>query len=278
MPKVFLLILTVFLSACSPEAAPPRSPTEQTQPAASPGIDTPNPANRIVVLAADPWCPHNCVSGSTPEGYMVDLAREALGLAEFEINYVNMSWARALEQARAGYIDGIIGAFTSDAPDFIFPEESLGTSHIELYTQPGQDWHYEGVDSLRNQTLIALNGYSYSPELDDYILRHRDNQKRVWILSGPAPLERAIKLILENRSDVLPEDRDVMAWTLRHQLPGVQLRNAGALYHTPVYIAFSPASPRSAELADTLSRGIRELRASGRLAEILSGYGVSPVD
>ncbi|WP_372986105.1 substrate-binding periplasmic protein [Marinobacter sp.] len=277
MLKVFLLILTLFLSACSPEE-PPRSPTEQIQPAAAPGTDTPKPTSPIVVLAADPWCPHNCISGTAPEGYMVDLAREALELAGLELQYVNMSWARALEQAEAGYIDGIIGAFTSDAPHFIFPEESLGTSHIELYTQPGQDWRYEGVDSLRDQTLIALNGYSYSPELDDYIRRNRDNQKRVWILSGPAPLERAIKLILEDRSDVLPEDRDVMAWTLRHQLPGVQLRNAGALYDTPVYIAFSPASPRSAELANALSRGIRELRASGRLTEILAGYGVSPVD
>lgn len=277
MPKALLLLLPLLLSACSPEE-PPQSPAEQIQPAASPGLDTPTPLSPIVVLAADPWCPYNCVAGSTPEGYMVDLAREALGLAGFEVNYVNMSWARALEQADAGHIDGIIGAFTTDAPQMVFPEEHLGISHIELYTQPDQEWRYEGVSSLRDQTLIALNGYSYSPELDDYILRNREDQKRVWILSGPAPLERAIKLILENRSDVLPEDRDVMAWTLKHQLPGVRLRNAGSLHSSPVYIAFSPASPRSAELADALSRGIRELRASGRLAEIVSGYGVSPSD
>lgn len=277
MPKAFLLVLTLCLSACSPEE-PPRSPTEQIQPVNLPATDTPRSSDRVVILAADPWCPYNCISGAAPEGYMVDLAREALGLAGFELTYVNMSWARALEQAESGYIDGVIGAFTTDAPGFTFPEEHLGISHIELYTEPGQNWRYEGIDSLQDQTLIALNGYSYSPELDDYILRNRDNQKRVWILSGPAPLERAIRLVLEHRSDVLPEDRDVMAWTLHHRLPGVQLRKAGALHQTPVYIAFSPATPRSAELADALSRGIRELRASGRLAEILAGYGVSPVD
>lgn len=277
MPKAFLLLLTLFLSACSPEE-PPRSPAEQMQPAASPATDTPTPPKRIVILAADPWCPYNCVAGAKPEGYMVDLAREALEREGFGVSYINMSWARALEQAEAGYIDGIVGAFTSDAPGFVFPEEHLGISHIELYTQPGQDWRYQGVDSLRDQTLIALNGYSYSPELDDYIQRNRDNQKRVWILSGPAPLKRAIKLILEERSDVLPEDRDVMAWTLQHQLPDIQLRSAGALSSSPVYIAFSPASARSQELADALSRGIRELRASGRLAEILAAYGVSAVD
>lgn len=277
MPKALLLLLTLLLSACSPEE-PPRSPVEQIQPAASPALDTPALRSRIVILAADPWCPYNCVSGSNPEGYMVDLAREALGLAGFKVTYVNMSWARALEQAEAGYIDGIIGAFTTDAPDFVFPEEHLGISHIELYTHPGQDWRYQGVDSLQDQTLIALNGYSYSPELDDYILRYGDDQKRVWILSGPAPLERAIKLILEERSDVLPEDRDVMAWTLQHQLPGVELHSAGVLHSNPVYIAFSPAISRSKELADALTQGIRELRASGRLAEILASYGVSAVD
>jgi len=230
------------------------------------------------VLAADPWCPYNCVAGTVPEGYMVDLAREALALSGLEVNYINMSWARAIEQAEAGYIDGIIGAFTSDAPEFIFPEEHLGISQIDLYTQPGQNWQYAGIASLQDQTLIALNGYSYSPDLDDYIQRHRDDQKRVLILSGPAPLERAIRLILEERSDVLPEDRDVMAWILQHQLPNVQLRRAGTLHSTPVYVAFSPASTRSTELAEALSRGIRELKANGRMAEILAGYGVPLVD
>jgi polar amino acid transport system substrate-binding protein len=81
-----------------------------------------------IVLAADPWCPHNCVAGSIREGYMVDIARQAFALQGIEVNYVNMSWARALQQARTHHIDGVIGAFKGDARDFVFPQESLGLS------------------------------------------------------------------------------------------------------------------------------------------------------
>ena len=43
----------------------------------------------------------------------------------------------------------------------------------------------------------------------------------------------------------------------------------------PIYIGFSPAMPASATYNAQLEDGIAALRASGRLAEILSRYGVA---
>lgn len=102
MFRTLLLSAFILLSACSDQA-----PTD------SPETDAPNQADlssaapkqataagaaiRRVILAADPWCPHNCLAG----------------------------------------------ALKGDAPDFIFPETSLGEARITLYTHPQSQWEYE---------------------------------------------------------------------------------------------------------------------------------------
>lgn len=279
MRNLLPLLLGLLLSACTteePPAAPPDPAAETVSLGAQPAR---LPMHLKVVLAADPWCPHNCEAGGASDGYMIDIAREAFADYGIAVEYQNMSWARALQQARVGRIDGVVGAFIGDAPDFIFPEEASGYSRTYLFTHPDSNWTYTGLASLSDQSLVALNGYSYSPELDPYIEQHQDDAGRVWILSGPSPLDRAIKLVLEGRADVLPEDLDVMNWTLSREFGETRLRPVGPIHASPIYIAFSPANERSADYARILSEGIRKLRASGRLEQLLSRYGVSwPVD
>ncbi|WP_312846269.1 substrate-binding periplasmic protein [Marinobacter arenosus] len=230
---------------------------------------------RTITIAADPWCPHNCEAGSEQEGYMIEIAREAFAPARLEIRYVNMSWARALAQAEAGYVDAVVGAYIGDAPNFVFPDEAIGEARTVLFAHAHSDWTYRDIDSLKQLKLIAINGYSYSPDLDAYIERHKDDPERVWIISGPSPLNRAIELLEQERTDVLPEDLRVMQWTLAHMDSPPTLRQVGQLEKMPAYIAFSPANPDSPDLAAMLTEGVRNLRNTGRLQEILSRYGLS---
>jgi polar amino acid transport system substrate-binding protein len=276
MPRTLILCFALTLVACSP---PEDTPTLVPETAAK-TTKTAMPAQEIqsrrkIVIGADPWCPHNCEAGSDREGYMVDIAREAFGLAGVDVEYVNMSWARAIQQARDGYIDGVVGALHGDAPDFVFPEEASGHTTTVLYTHPDNSWQYSGTDSLSNLTLLAINGYSYSPELDAYIAEHRDDPEKVWILSGPAPLNRAIELLDKHRSDVFPEDRDVMEWALQAQGNRIALRITNVMHQSPIYVAFSPGEPDSEELSDLLSQGTRALKRSGRIAQIMARYGLT---
>lgn len=237
--------------------------------------DTPADQRRTIAIAADLWCPHNCAAGSKREGYMIEIAREAFALARLEVEYTNVSWARALELADQGYIDGVVGAFSRDSAGFVYPEEAIGYARTALFTHADSDWTYEGINSLGQKKLVTINGYSYSTELDAYIDKHKKNPKRVWILSGPAPLTRAIELLEHDRSDVLPEDLDVMHWTLGQLGKHDRLRMVGQLERLPVYIAFSEANPQSEDFATLLTEGVRKLRKSGRLDEILASYNVS---
>jgi polar amino acid transport system substrate-binding protein len=277
MAKTLVLSIALFLAACSqPEDPPPLVPeTAAKATKTAPAASAPTEPRHRVVIAADPWCPHNCKAGSEHEGYMIDIAREAFGLAGIDVEYVNMSWARALQQARDGYIDAVVGALPGDAPDFVFPDAATGYSTIALYTHPDNNWQYAGIDSLSQSKLLAINGYAYSPELDSYIEKYQDDPERVWVLSGPAPLSRAIELLHQQRSDVFPEDRYVMQWQLEQENNTESLRMAAVIHESPIYVAFSPVGRDSAQLAALLSEGARALQSSGRVAEILTRYGLS---
>lgn len=61
---------------------------------------------------------------------MVDIAREVLGEAGYTVEYVNVSWARALQLTREGQLDAVVGAFTTDAPDFVFPDTPRGAQPL----------------------------------------------------------------------------------------------------------------------------------------------------
>ncbi len=285
MFRALLLSCLACLTACSPPedvGSVAAEPAPATPSLALDAQDTSPPTaaqqRRTITIAADPWCPHNCIAGAAREGYMIEIAREAFALARLQVHYRNMSWARALDLADDGYIDAVVGAFTRPEAGFVYPEEAIGYAHTTLYAHTESNWTYDGIESLNEHTLVTINGYSYSPALDAYIDEYKDDPERVWILSGPAPLNRAIELLEYDRSDVLPEDRDVMRWTLERLDKQGSLRVVDRLKRVPVYIAFSEANPHSDELATLFSEGVRQLRRSGRLDQILDRYGVSWAD
>lgn len=265
------MTLATLLSACSPSEAPKAKETESREADSTPLA---RPDRTVITIGADPWCPHNCEAGEQQEGYMIDITREVFEASGYEVEYLNVSWARALRMVREGLLDAVVGAFTTDATDFVFPDEPQGRSHIGMYTPADSQWLYQGLESLTDQTLLAINGYSYSTELDNYIRSHTDDPARVWVISGPSPLNRAIYLLDQHRADVYPEDVYVMTWALKDHTRIRPPRNAGLLQKTDTYVAFSPEHERSGQLAALLSEGTARLRESGRIREIMATYGL----
>jgi len=271
---VYFLTLTILLlSACSPSEVP-KTANALNQDTNGTAETSSKPRRPVITIGADPWCPHNCTAGDQREGYMIDITREVFEASGFEVKYLNVSWARALQMTREGVLDAVVGAFITDAPDFVFPDEAQGRSHVALYTRADSEWIYQGLESLADQTLLAINGYSYSTELDDYIETYADEPSRVWVISGPSPLNRAIYLLEQHRADVYPEDVYVMTWATKNRIETPPPRDAGLLQKTDIYVAFSPEKSHSGQLAALLSEGTVRLRASGRIGEIMAAYGL----
>lgn len=283
MSRLATLLITAWLLTGCSEADPPAE-VESSVSAVSSDLNAPATtterleraeAEKRILLVADPWCPHNCKAGEAQEGYMVEIAREALAEAGYTLDYRNYSWARALRMTRQGDFHAVVGALRTDAPDFIFPDIAQGRASIALFTHPDSDWTYNGIDSLENQTLLAINGYSYTAELDEYIEKNQENRERIWILSGTAPLKRALSLLEKDRTDIFAEDDYVVAWAVRNDPELDQPRRAGQIREARSYIAFSPALDNSPELARLLSEGTQKLIENGRMEAILESYGLT---
>lgn len=283
MCKLAIFLISAWLlSGCSDAGAPaPSSATAPESEAENTALAEPEnkgvSSEKSIIVVADPWCPHNCKAGAAKEGYMIDIAREAMAEAGYTLEYRNFSWARALRMTRNGSFHAVVGAFRTDAPDFIFPDLAQGRASIALFTHPDNGWVYSGPESLQGQTLLAINGYSYTAELDTYIERYRNDPDRVLILSGSTPLQRAIAMLDQHRVGIVAADDYVMAWVLRKNpdIAGNRPRKAGEVSETPSFIAFSPALENSKQLARLLTEGTRKLIENGRARTILESYGLT---
>lgn len=228
----------------------------------------------VVTLRADPSCPQNCDPNSDHPGYVIELAEKIYGAAGYKLDYKLLSWSRTLIEVRQGNIDGAVAGIKSDAPDFRYPEEEVGTLHHGFAVRKGSGWTWKGVQSLDGKILGAIPDYQYFPELKAYIDQHADDPKRVQMVAMFNALELNLKKLSVGRVDVVCDDMNTMRYfhNLLHLENSVEL--VGPVGEAvPQYIGFTPNSERGAKLAKLWDDGVRRMRANGELQKVLDRYG-----
>jgi len=229
-----------------------------------------------ITVVADEWCPINCEPGSDKPGYAIEVAQYVFGKAGHQVVYQNLNWSKSIEDSRKGMYSGIVGASKEEAEDFVFPQNTIGASANSFFVSAGSNWTYQGMDSLNGVCLAAIKSYEYGDDLDAYLESNKNDPKKVQVVSGDNPLEKNFKKLDGGRVDVVIEDRPVGDYTIKEMGLKGKIKFAGNDGDpTDFYIAFSPADPKSKEYADLLSQGLDDMRASGKLEEILSRYGMS---
>lgn len=230
-------------------------------------------------IAADPWCPYNCSPDTALQGFMVDIAREALALEGFQLNYELINWARAKLLVKAGELDGIIGMNRSTAsePLYQFSNTPLGFSQICFYKRAGEPWAFESVDSLENQTLGWINQYWFGEDtdLDAWVERNKDTTSLVTV-AGDKVYQRLFSLLQSQRIDTFAEDRQVVAYMLNQAQLSERIVPAGcSRYIEEVHLAFSLKAEHSKQWAEALDRGVAKLKKAGKLSTLLAPYGLN---
>lgn len=227
----------------------------------------------VIRLAADAWCPYNCDPKADKPGYVIELATEIFGRAGYRVEYLVQPWARTLKSVKRGDVQGAIGASSQELPDAIFPTEEIGQYHGHFIISTALQWQYDSPQSLRGMRLGVINGYDYG-SFNDYVEQHRDSEQLL-VMSGGDAIHRGLAMLARGRLDAFLEDRDVAAYTIKQMGLERQLI-VGDSVGLPIklHIAFSAQHPLAEHYAQILSEGIRQLRASGKLARILDRYGV----
>jgi polar amino acid transport system substrate-binding protein len=227
-----------------------------------------------ITIAADRWCPINCEPNSSMPGIMIEIAKKIFQEKGHRINYIIYPWKRAVLLARKGEIDGIIGAFNGDAPDFFFPQNEQITLKNSFFVLKDNVWNYSGPEALQNITLGFISGYDYGPILNNYI--KTAPKDKILLISGSEGLSNRLFTLLKfKRVDVIVETDLVLMYELKKTGKQKQVRYAGdASQKMKAYIAFSPNSSKSLEYSKILSDGMIGLKRSGELDKIIKKYTV----
>lgn len=229
----------------------------------------------VITLRADEWCPYNCAEDSDKPGYGIEIAKEIFSKAGHTVEYKTMAWARALEEGRKGGIVAVIGADKTEAADYVFPDQAVAVIDNTFVVKKGSAWKYAGPASLEKIKLGAIQGYSYSGEVGNYMTAAAKNAARIDMVGGDNALEMNLKKLVAGRVDATVDAKPVLAYKLLKLNLADKVEFAGSVDPSEIYIAFSPANPKSKEYAAILDKGIADLRASGRLKQILDRYGVT---
>ncbi len=227
-----------------------------------------------ITIVADEWCPYGCAPDAEKNGYGIEIAKIVFDRAGHNVDYSIVPWARAVKLTRDGKYNAVIGAFIEDAPDFVFPENEFGVSQVTFFVKKGNSWKYTGVESLKNIKVGIILDYSYGEELDKYFNSVAKDKSKVDILAGNTPLLANIKKLVGGRIDATIEDMNVFNHTAKKMGMLDKVSMAGYSGKEKLYIAFSPANPKSKQYAEILSNGIDKMRNSGELKTILKKYGL----
>lgn len=229
--------------------------------------------SKVLRLAApDNWCPVACSANSKKEGTYIDIARAIW--PDWRLSYSNASYARIIINAKKGLVDAIPAVIPNEAPGFLFPSTPGSVVQWCFYKKPGADWRFTGVDSLKGHQIGITQGYSYPSEIEA-VRNTEEGNASFLTLAGREVPRRLSKMVLANRLTAMVEGKEAMEWQMSEKfLP--RLANAGCIKErVPAFLAFSPSFVKAKEMAKEFSEGMRRLRASGQLRQILLRYGLT---
>lgn len=218
-----------------------------------------------LVIAINDWCPYSCSAQGAHRGILVDIVSDIFMAAGTTPRFVQLPFARALSSVRSGQAQAIVGVTHAVAPDLQYPDEPIITTQFCFFTRPDTSWQFKGPGGELAPIRIGVgSGKKFPAEVE------RALQDATRVPGGPDLIWRMVRMLDMGRLDaVLEEHRTVPLELAQHG--HAPLRNAGCIGSNNEYVAFQPGS----NYAKIFSEGMRNLRKTGRVAQIYAQYGVN---
>ena len=235
--------------------------------------------NKTVKIVTFDFCPWQCIRKSTSKdpGIAIEVAKIIFESEGYKIDFVEAPYARAIKGVEDGEYDLLLNLNALTSSKVALSTEPSAYLEMNFYTSKNEKWTYKGVSSLKDIKVVSVRGYNYSPLSVAYQNYLMENEKsgRVVIVSGDNASERALQMVLNKRVTTFNEDASVFEYFVFKNHLSKAFKMVGTLGGGPLYVGFSKKSNKVAVLKEVFDQGIRKLRKSGKLAEIVSRYGVS---
>lgn len=224
--------------------------------------------SQTLTLATLNWAPF--YSEHLPEGgFFTAISREAFKRAGYELKVEFMPWKRALEMAKKGKYDGILGAYRNAEREnyFIFPDPS--THNEEVFIQKkGKGITFKKLDELKPYKIGGLNAAAPIKEL---------TKKGFKTDSAPKDLQ-SIKKLNAGRIDLMVIGKQNLNYALKNIPDYKPYQTAFEVLDPPFksYGLYCPISKKKADakqIVEKFNAAIKAMKTDGTYDEILNRFG-----
>lgn len=196
------------------------------------------------------------------KGPLSRIVAEAFALEGITVEYGYFPWKRAYEYAKTGKWDGSVGwaPTPKHLQDFHMSNPVIMVDK-GLFHLKGIPFDWKSVGDLKGWKVGGTAGYSYGDEWDDAV---REGRLKVDEVTAD---EQNIRKLLLRRVDVIAMEVDVANHLMRTLLSPEEAamiaQHPRLIMQTPICLALSRQSARSAELLTRFNRGLQRLTESG---------------
>ena len=232
-----------------------------------------------ITITADEWCPYNCSENAHNKGFLVDIFTYIFEKRGYEVIYtVADSYEKAIKDVRENRINAIIGSTREETPDFIFPKYPLAYSYDIIITEKDSLWNYTSPQSLNQICLGVIKDYAYDDVITQHIIKNKNDQKKIQMISGNNALEYNLKKLRYQKITALIDDQLLIRYYFTQKKTSFPFKIATSLKTYPLYISFSPKDYKAQTYANILSYELKKLKGTDVLHKILAKYGLTEKD
>ena len=246
----------------------------------------------VLNIVTTEFCPYVCDPKKEGgfNGFVIDIFNTVFKKNGYQVKYEIQPWARALKtfNDNKGYFDGLIAATKIHPIDkniAVFPKTEICMYTHKFYTAKDSPligkWKYNGLKSLSNIKLSGIKGWSYcNAEITKYI--NEAPEPKVYSMYGEDLLPRNIKMLFRKRVDIYIENEFMMSYLLYNEkkVGKPYADNIVVIDSVPVDKGMGESYPvfykdnTGKKYAELFTEGVKELRANGKMDEILAKYGL----
>ena len=233
------------------------------------GKALPTEKGKLVLVAADSAPTAYFVDGQLT-GILVDIIHEAFSRAGYSVTIRLEPWARCIEDAHEGRVDGIFSIFrTPERQAFLdYTSQPIITQVVSFFTLKRSPISFDGsFASVSGNAIGIINQTSYGPRLDE-ALKQGLFARQVLAYSA----ENNVKMLLLGRVDIIPSYRHVVLFTARSLGALDQIQELTPKVDSiPSYLAFNRKNDYSIVMAD-YEKALKSMQQDGSYDRIFDRY------
>ena len=225
-------------------------------------------SSKQITLSVGEWPPY--MGSDLPNnGAIAEIITEAFADIGYQVSFEFYPWARAMEQAQLGRVDGT-GLWLkteSRESEFYFSEPVLEEKHVFFYNRTNKP-KLDSFEALKSYSYVGLEDFSYGIDLDNIIRAKQINIQRV------SNDEQAFGMLLKNRVSIYPQEMAVGFYLLRQHFSEQEVKNIGHIEQPFMrknsHIMLSKADKNNAGILKIFDEALLRMKQSGSYDQLFS--------